>query len=55
MLLDNLFGEPMPKVLKIIRKDGKMKTEWTLIPLSEPEGKIIKPLFPARKIKNEET
>ena len=40
MLLDQLFGQPLSKVLKIIRKDGKMKSIWVPIERSEEQGNI---------------
>ena len=49
MLLDQLFGAPLPKVLKIVRKNGKMKTVWKPIKLSDPYKKDTDPLFPISK------
>lgn len=52
MLLDHLFGRPLPKVLKIVRKDGKMKTAWEIVPVDKNEFDVqapIKPLFPINK------
>lgn len=49
MLLDQLFGHPLPKVLKIVRKNGKMSTKWEIIQSDKNEDNNIKPLFPISK------
>lgn len=49
MLLDQLFGEPLPKVLKIVRKNGKMETTWKPVEKSIPYKKVTDPLFPISK------
>lgn len=49
MILDELFGPPIAKVKKIVRKNGKLKVSWK--PASNPQLKIspTKTFFPISK------
>lgn len=49
MLLDHLFGQPLPKILKIVRRNGKIKTVTEIVPLSDQNEEPSKPLFPISK------
>jgi hypothetical protein len=49
MLLDHLFGQPLPKILKIVRKNGEMKTVTEVVPLPDQNEEPSKQLFPISK------
>ena len=51
MILDELFGPPIAKVKKIIRKNGKLKTVWkpATVSTSNTAQKTFFPISKERK------
>lgn len=49
MLLDQMFSPALPKILKIVRRNGKMKAMWKSIPETNLSSKKQKELFPINK------
>jgi len=49
MLLDQMFEPALPKVLRIVRRNGKMKAIWKPVIQSDKITKKSKELFPISK------
>ena len=49
MILDELFGPPISKVKKIVRKAGKLKTVWKPAKDSSNTTNATKTFFPISK------
>jgi len=49
MLLDQMFAPALPKVLRIVRRNGKMKATWKSVPEHNNLPKKQKELFPINK------
>lgn len=49
MLLDQMFAPALPKILRIVRRNGKMKAIWKSVPEQKQKSEKQKELFPISK------